>query len=139
MLARVGSGADEFTVLVSSDGGVLKATASSPSFRVPLAGRPAAARALAVVNATLSEGTAELDVADGELRFRVSLPQAPAADLAPLARHVLRTCIAGYPPLLAQLEPLARAAAARRPADAELEAAAAAVADGLAARLALAV
>ena len=137
VVASVGSGSGAFSLYAAHGDGVLKVSGSS-GYCVPLASRPALVRALAAVNAALSEGTAEMDVVDGELRFRVSLPAAPRAGLQPLVQHVLRVCIAGYPPLAAAMEPLARTAGSRRPTDAELEAAAKAVADDVAARLALA-
>ena len=95
----VTSEAGPFRVFLAVDGNVVKAMAAPTAtsagvrpWRVPLAARTAVARALAALNSELPEGVAEIDLRDGELRFRASFVIVPEMDVLPLARHAARLC-----------------------------------------------
>jgi hypothetical protein len=139
-VAEEGLAASPFCVLLSVSDGVLKASSAS-AYRVPLAWRPALTRFLAHINAALAEGAAELDVRDGELRFRVSFPVVAEMDCATLARHAVALCLACYPAVTAAcLAAGARSAgvgaAAARQQEADFDAMAKAAAADAAKRLA---
>lgn len=117
-IAGESGGAPPFRVFLAVDGGVVKALAApaqmpsgAPPWRVPLAARAATARALAALNSELPEGTAEIDVRDGELRYRVSYPVVPEMDIAPLARQATRLCLSHFPSLTVAVAAVVDAAA----------------------------
>jgi hypothetical protein len=98
-----------FRLFVSIGDGVLLLRCSS-SFRVGLVSRPLAATALVFLNYLLQEGNLEMDVRDGEVRYRLSYPLAlrpvsdaedaeldTSIDVASLAKQLLRQGTSHYP------------------------------------------
>jgi hypothetical protein len=88
--------AEGFRLYVSATGGLVAALATS-AYRVPEAARPHAARALLHLTGASTQGSFELDLADGEVRYRVAWPRVPGARLPLVVKSAVRLACGFFP------------------------------------------